>query len=301
MSLQTTHRSVLLQEAIDSLDIKEDDVVVDATFGGGGHGRAMLEKLGEKGVLVAIDTDADALEKGKKTLGSFPAQTFFKEANFRALDSVLDECGIKEANKFLFDLGMSSDQLERSGRGFSFRRKEPLVMTLSSRVNETTLTAERIVNEWSESQIETILRGYGEEKFSKRIAKAITEARESYRISDTETLARIITDAVPSWYRRRRIHPATKTFQALRIAVNDEVDALREGLRKAEKKLAEEGRIAVITFHSIEDRAVKRLFQLWKKDGVGEPLFRKPLNPSRAEIMDNPRARSAKLRTFKKI
>ncbi|MBI2617862.1 16S rRNA (cytosine(1402)-N(4))-methyltransferase RsmH [Candidatus Kaiserbacteria bacterium] len=294
------HRSVLLQETIDSLDIKKDDVVVDATFGGGGHSRAILERLGKKGVLVAIDTDLDALEKGKETLGSFPARTFFKEANFRAVDRVLDECGIKEADKFLFDLGMSSDQLEKSGRGFSFRRKEPLVMTLSGNVDKTTLTAERIVNEWSESQIATIIRGYGEEAFSKRIAKAIVDARKVKRIKNTEVLAQIVKSAVPLWYRRRRIHPATKTFQALRIAVNDEIDALREGLQKAQTRLAKDGRIATITFHSIEDRAVKRLFQGWKKDGTGEPLFRKPIVPSRTEIRENPRARSAKLRTFKK-
>lgn len=292
------HHSVLLQEVINTLDIKDNDVVFDATFGGGGHSRAIAEILGPEGVLIGIDTDSSALESQKKLLDIYACTVYLKQSNFRNLDTVLEELNIKEVNKFVFDLGFSSTQLEDSGRGLSFQKDEPLLMTLSDSMTEETLTAKRIVNEWEEDQIETIIRGYGEESFSKRIAKAIVEARKEKEIETTMQLKDIITNATPSWYQKRRINPATKTFQALRIAVNDEIEAVKEGLLKAFSFLNPGGRIAVITFHSIEDRAVKRTFQVWKKDGLGRQEPKKPIVPDKEEVKKNPRARSAKLRTF---
>ena len=296
------HQSVLLQEVIDTLDIKSDDVVLDATFGGGGHSRAILERLGPKGTLIAIDTDLNALEAQKESFNAYASTVHFKQANFRDLDDVLKELGIKEVDKFIFDLGFSSTQLEEGGRGLSFQKDEPLLMTLTDidSVTEETLTAKRIVNEWDEGQIETVIRGYGEESFSKRIAKAIVEARNEKEIETTTELREIITNATPKWYQNKRIDPATKTFQALRIAVNDEIETAKEGIEKAFSHLAPSGRIAVIAFHSIEDRVVKRLFRDWKKDGLGTQEPKKPIIASREEIKKNPRARSAKLRTFHK-
>ena len=226
------HHSVLLQEVIDSLDIKEDDVVLDATFGGGGHSCAILKMLGPQGVLIAIDTDQKALEAGRELCKDSSTPVHLKHANFRDLDTVLRELNIKEVDKFVFDLGFSSTQLEEGGRGLSFQKDEPLLMTFSERAKEGSLTAGRIVNEWDEQQIEVILRGYGEESFSKRIAKAIVEAREERKIETTFELRDVILSATPVWYHRKRIDPATKTFQALRIAVNDEIETAKEGIEK---------------------------------------------------------------------
>jgi len=308
---QSVHRTVLLQEVIDLLDIKDDDVVLDATFGGGGHSLAILEKLGKDGILIAIDTDREALENAGELFKSHAGTVHLKHANFRDLDTVLNELNIKEVDKCVFDLGFSSIQLEEGGRGLSFQKDEPLLMTLynnsannsTDTVTEESLTAHRIVNEWDEEHIEAVLRGYGEESFSKRIAKAIVEARhkdgEKMEIKTTFELRDIILSATPVWYQRKRINPATKTFQALRIAVNDEIETAKEGILKACSFLAPGGVIAVITFHSIEDRAVKRLFRSFKEDGLGIQDPKKPKVPSREETKGNPRARSAKLRVFR--
>ena len=293
------HRTVLLQEVIDTLDIKDDDVVLDATFGGGGHSRAIAEKLGSKGILVALDTDAKAIESQATSFGVYKPTVHLKKSNFRNLDLVLGELGIKDVDKFIFDLGFSSTQLEEGGRGLSFKKDEPLLMTLADDITDETLTAKRIVNEWDENQIEVVIRGYGEESFSKRIAQAIIEAREGKEIETTFELRKIIMDATPGWYHKKRIDPATKTFQALRIAVNDEIETVKEGLEKAFSFLSPGGRIAVITFHSIEDRAVKRMFQAWKREKLGAQDPKKPIVPSREEVKENPRARSAKLRTYR--
>jgi 16S rRNA (cytosine1402-N4)-methyltransferase len=296
------HQAVLLQEVIDSLDIKSDDTVVDVTFGGGGHSRAVCEKLSSNGVLVAIDTDLQALETHRESFGGYSAKIHFVHSNFRNLDTVLRNLGIKKVNKFIFDLGFSSTQLEEGGRGLSFKKNEPLLMTLTDSMTKDTLTAKRIVNEWSVEQIETIIRGYGEESFSKRIAKGIVDSRKDKEIETTDDLRKIILNSTPLWYQHRKIDPATKTFQALRIAVNDEIETVKEGLEKAFSFLSSGGRIAVITFHSIEDRTVKRMFREWKNMDLGTQEPKKPIIPSRDEIKENHRARSAKLRTFiKKI
>jgi 16S rRNA (cytosine1402-N4)-methyltransferase len=298
------HQTVLLQEVIDSLDINKDDIVLDATFGGGGHSRAVVKLLGPKGTLIAIDTDKSALDSQKESFESSESTVHFKQANFRNLDEVLKELDInpESVDKFIFDLGFSSTQLEEGGRGLSFQKNEPLLMTLTDTgsITEETLTAKRIVNEWDEEQIETILRAYGEESFSKCISKAIVDAREENKIETTFDLTEIISKATPLWYRKKRINPATKTFQALRIAVNDEIETVREGIEKAFTYLAPGGRIAVISFHSIEDRVVKRTFRGWKDDGLGKQEPKKPIVPSKEEVKENPRARSAKLRIFVK-
>ncbi len=294
------HTTVLLQEVIDTLDIKEYDVVLDATFGGGGHSRAVIDKLGKEGVLIGIDTDAGALESQKELLSSSKGTVYLKQSNFRNLDVVLNNLGISKVDKFIFDLGFSSTQLEEGGRGISFQKDEPLLMTLSDKVTEETLTAKRIVNEWDEESIEVVLRGYGEESFSKQIAEAIIEARKEEEIETTFDLIEIIEKATPQWYQKKRINPATKTFQALRIAVNDEIETVKEGLEKACSFLSPSGRIAVISFHSIEDRVVKRTFQTWKRDGLGKQDPKKLITATREEIKENPRSRSAKLRVFKK-
>ncbi|MCW9054797.1 MAG: 16S rRNA (cytosine(1402)-N(4))-methyltransferase RsmH [Candidatus Pacebacteria bacterium] len=294
------HRSVLLQEVVEQLAIQPTDIVVDATFGAGGHSSEIARHLDSKGALIGLDVDAAALARGEEVLKDVAPAVHLVRENFRNVDKVLDELDIKKVDVVLFDLGYSSTQLETGGRGLSFQKNEPLLMTLSSEVEEGTLTAREIVNEWTEEQIATILHGYGEERFSRRIARAVVAARAETPIETTKDLVEIISHAVPGWYRHRRISPATKTFQALRITVNDELDAITEGLEGAYRHLAPGGRIAVITFHSIEDRVVKRVFRGWKERGFGEQVPKKPTVPSREEIAGNPRARSAKLRTFRK-
>ncbi|MAF59606.1 MAG: 16S rRNA (cytosine(1402)-N(4))-methyltransferase RsmH [Candidatus Pacebacteria bacterium] len=294
------HQSVLLQEVVDGLDVKSHDVVVDGTLGSAGHASELAKKLSNEGFLIGIDQDIDALKRGKENLESCEAKVELIKGNFRDVDTLLKEIGIDEVNKILLDLGMSSNQIEESGRGFSFKKEEPLLMTLRDDVDEETLTARRIVNEWREDQIETVLRGYGEEKHSRKIAKAIVERREVSPIETTTELVKVIEDSVPKFYKWKRIHPATKTFQALRIAVNDEIDALSEGLERAYRLLKPNGRIAVISFHSTEDRIVKRFFREVKERDGGVILTKKPIVPSEDEIEKNPRARSAKLRIFEK-
>lgn len=291
------HKSVLLQETIDGLDIKAGDTVVDATLGGGGHAEEILRRFGDEVAVVGIDADSRAIERAEKKIGRRDNFIAVCE-NFRNIDSALGSAGVEKADKFLFDLGLSSDQLQESGRGFSFQKDEPLLMTLASNPEKDATTAEQIVNEWSAASLESIIKGYGEERFAKRIAEALVQARKSARIETAAKLAALIESAVP---RRGKIHPATKTFQALRIAVNDEISALEEGLSKSFARLKEGGRIAVISFHSIEDRVVKRFFKEIAKRGEGKIITKKPITPQREEILENPRARSAKLRIIEKI
>ena len=291
------HRSVLLHEAIESLDIQPNDVVLDATLGGAGHAKAMTEKLGEKGVCIGIDLDHDAIERAQALLQNSRCTVHFVEQNFRNLDEEIIKLGISHIDKALFDLGWSSFQLD-AGRGFSFLKDEPLLMTYAK--YPSGLTAKTIVNTWGEESISDIIYGWGEERYSRRIAKAIIERREQKPFERADELSETIKAAVPSSYRFGRIHPATRTFQALRIAVNDELGALKEGISKAWKALRPGGRIAVISFHSTEDREVKRLFASLAKEDAGKLVTRKPIVPSEGELKENPRARSAKLRVIEK-
>ncbi len=296
----TKHIPVLLNETIKYLDIQKDDVVVDGTLGAGGHSREICSLLGKNGTLIGIDQDSDAISRAKGVLDKYKCNVVLRNENFRNLDKILAEIGIKTVNKILLDIGFSSDQIENSNRGFSFMKEEPLLMTLSNNIMEDTLTAEEIVNTWDEENIADVIFGYGEEKFSRMIAKGIIKARNEKPIKNTLELADIIKESVPAWYRRRKIHPATKTFQALRIVVNDEIGALKEGLDTGVRLLSKGGMIAVISFHSIEDRVVKNFFREIAKNGVGEIINKKPISPDRDEILNNKRARSAKLRIFKK-
>ncbi len=292
------HIPVLLHETIESLAIVPDDIVVDGTLGGAGHARAIAEWLDARGILVGFDLDADAIKRAREALKDALPTTHLVHGNFRHIARELDALGISTITKAIFDLGWSAYQLD-AGRGFSFLRDEPLSMAYGTS-DHSTLTAATIVNDWSEESIADVIFGWGEERYARRIAHAIVVARETRRVETSMQLAEIIRNAVPPAARRGRLHPATKTFQALRIAVNDELGALTEGLLGAWSRIAAGGRIAVISFHSIEDRIVKRQFAAWEKSGEGARVTKKPIVASNEEVSANPRARSAKLRIIQK-
>src|SRR3989344_955905 len=291
-SMSSGHRTVLLQEAINALHI-EPGTYVDATLGAGGHAQAIIDALGPQSTFVGLDADSEAIEAAQKKFADTKPKVILVHANFRALKNVLSMHGIDAINGIVFDLGWRIEKL--MGRGFSFDKDEPLLMTFDQHPVADALTAREIVNTWDEPHIADILYGWGGEHFSRRIAKAIVERRTEKPIERTVQLAELVSHATPVWYRRRRIHPATKTFQALRIAVNDEIGALREGLVSARDVLADKGRIVVVTFHSTEDREVKHLFRAWESEGAGKVLTKKPITASEQELSENPRARSAKL------
>ena len=297
--METKHDSVLFTETIDGLSLTPGDVVVDATLGGAGHFKAILAKLGPQGALVGIDADADAVTRTQQVVdGDLRCEKpviRVVEGNFRNLESIIEETGVGAPTKILFDLGWSSFQLTR-GRGFSFRAEEPLLMTYGN--PEESETAADIVNSATEEELSDIIFTYGEERFARGIAKSIVRERKASPILTTADLVRAVEKGTPSWYHHRRLHPATKTFQALRIAVNDELGVLREGLAAALKLVAPGGRIAVITFHSIEDRIVKGMFRDAAYAGKGCLGNKKPIVPGDEELAQNPRARSAKLRIF---
>lgn len=292
------HDTVLLKEAVDALEVTAGDVVVDATLGGAGHFRALLALLGKEGTLVGIDADKDALARAQAVVDAVPEDVrptvHLVNGNFRDLAAILDELELTPT-KVLFDLGWSAFHLT-SGRGFSFRTDEPLLMTYGD--PEGVTTAADLVNHLSESSLADLLWSLGEERFARSIAKSIVAVREEKPIETTADLVAAIGEGAPSWYQHRKIHPATKTFQALRIAVNDELGALREGLSAAMERVPAGGRVAVITFHSTEDRIVKTMLREAVDEGRGTLASRKPVAPSASELEKNPRARSAKLRTF---
>jgi len=294
------HISVLSKEVLEGLALLPSDVVVDCTINGGGHSELISAELNEQGTLMGIDLDAEALSVSRERLAQAKCKIVLKEGNYSKLDEYLDEEGIKLANKYLFDLGMSSRQLDDSVRGFSFRFDEPLLMTFKRLPRNGDLTAREIVNDWEEENIADIIYGYGEEKFSRAIARKIVEARLKKPIDKTGELVSIIEAATPAWYHKKRKHFATRTFQALRITVNNEMESIKEGIPKAIQRTVKGGRVVVITFHSIEDRIVKNIFRDAQKDEEGIIITKKPLIPKDEEIKENPRARSAKLRIFEK-
>lgn len=292
------HKPVLLQPIIELLDIQAGEVVADATLGLAGHAVAMAKQLGPSGTLIGFDADADLLAKAKENLKDVDCQKIFINTNFRHIKSELDKEGIERINKALFDLGLNSEQFENSGRGFSFQKNEPLLMTLSADIKKETLTAREIVNTWTEESLADIIYGYGEEQFSRRIAKAVVEARKIKQLETTFDLVKTIKSVVPVFYTKKRIHFATKTFQALRIAVNDELGNLAAALRQLTGVLKKGGRGLVISFHSLEDRMVKQTYRELEKEGIIRVITKKPVRPSAAEIESNPRSRSAKLRVL---
>ena len=306
--MNSVHKTVLLNETIEGLlahrsfseDRNEKFIVVDGTFGGGGHSAFICKKYpGVK--IIAIDSDAGAYEKVKDKFEGFKSDITFVNDNFRNLDKVLKKVGVDEVDGIIFDLGLSSDQLENSGRGFSFMKDEPLQMTMKENPRPEDVTAYDVVNTWEEKNLADIIYGYGEEQFSRRIAKGIVEARKNREIKTTFDLVKIIEDSVPNFYRKGKINCATKTFQAIRIAVNDELGALEEGLEKGVNSLKTDGRMSVISFHSLEDRIVKRFFKKLEKEGKLKLINKKPITPNREEILNNKRSRSAKLRIIEKI
>lgn len=292
------HKTVLLKESIDALNLKPGGLFVDGTFGGGGHTAEVFDRFGKNISVIAFDLDSDAIERGKERFKNFENNISFFQENFKNLDRVLVD---KKVDGILLDLGYSSDQLEFSNRGISFLRDEPLKMTLKKDISPTEFDASDIVNSWDEEDIANVIYAYGEERFARRIARDIVLSREKSPIKTTTDLVNIISNAVPAFYKNGKIHPATKTFQALRIAVNDELGNLKTVLEKGFDVLASDGRMAVISFHSLEDRIVKNFFRDRDKEGVGELINKKPITPTSEEIRENPRSRSAKLRVIKKI
>jgi 16S rRNA (cytosine1402-N4)-methyltransferase len=307
------HISVLKNESIDGLAIKSGDIVVDGTLGGGGHSFEIIRRFGSGVKIIGLDLDADAIGRFKSLVGDLPHDVILRTVGFQDIDKVLHELNIIHVDRILLDLGISSFQLEESGRGFSFLRDEPLLMTMKKPArpressgsggnpNEYILTAMDIVNTWEEKTLADIIYGFGEEKYSKKIAKAIIEARKEKLIRTTFELVRIIDEAVGKYYRRMKIHPATRTFQALRIATNSELANLEKVIKKGFNLLADNGRMAIITFHSLEDRIVKRAFVDLKQKGYANIITKKPITPSDDELIMNTRSRSAKLRIIEKI
>jgi 16S rRNA (cytosine1402-N4)-methyltransferase len=297
----SVHISVLMKEVIEGLSIEKDDIIVDGTINGGGHAYEISKKLSSQGILIGIDQDKNGLDTSAKILSDAQCIVHLIHDNSRNINNILEHLNIQYIDKILLDLGWSSNQFEDPKRGFSFMHDGPLTMTLSENPETAAFTAFEIINEWSEESLYDIIKGYGEEKFTGRIVSAIVEARKIKVIEGTLQLAEIIRAAVPGKFRDAKTHPATQTFQALRIAVNDEMEALREILDATFKKINPGGRMVVISFHSIEDRIVKLFFKERKQEGVAEILSKKPIIASTEELQENRRSRSAKLRILKKI
>ena len=292
------HTTVLLKEATDALAIKKDGVYVDATLGAHGHGACIVEALGPKGVYIGIDADPTAVRGAKESLRA-SATVKLVVGNFREINLLVEKEGITQVDGVLADLGWRMEQFSGNGKGFSFQVDEPLVMTFGDE-GSYPFTAHDIVNTWDEENIESVLTGYGEERYAWRIAKGIVEAREQGDIQTTFALKAVIESSIPAHYRHGKINPSTRTFQALRIAVNDELGALDALIKGAFEILKPNGRIAIITFHSLEDRIVKHTFRNFAHDHLGTLVTKKPILPTREEMNSNKRARSAKLRIFEK-
>ena len=295
---ESVHKSVLLQETIDGLNItKESVVIIDGTYGGGGHSKEVLNKFPNVRI-IALDQDKSVWKKKIKNIS-------FHNENFRNIDKVLEKEGIEKIDGMILDLGLSLDQLgvstSISGRGFSFIKNEPLLMTMKENPSPEDITALDVVNHWSEDSLAKIIRGYGEEKFAKRIARGIVKDRLEKPLLNTFDLVKVIEKSIPSSQKHGRIHFATRTFQAIRIAVNDELGALKEVLPKAFGSLKEGGRLVVISFHSLEDRIVKRFFKEKEKEGIGRIITKRPTVAKEEERIKNPRSRSAKLRIIEKL
>lgn len=307
------HETVLLKEAVDGLNVRPDGIYVDCTLGGGGHSQYLASKLSERGRLIAFDQDVTALQFAKEKLADYRDQITFVKSNFRFIKQELESIGCYKVDGILYDLGVSSPQLDTPERGFSYHHDAPLDMRMDL---DGVRTAYEIVNEWPYEDLVRIFFRYGEEKFSKPIARKIEEARKKAPIETTGQLVELIKEAIPAPARRKGGHPAKRVFQAIRIAVNDELSAFEQSLNDAIELLNPGGRISVITFHSLEDRICKQIFKSLSSAPdlpPGLPILpeeyrpklkvitKKPIVPNEAEIMNNNRARSAKLRIAEKI
>ncbi len=295
------HIPVLLHESIEGLALKKGGVYVDCTTNRGGHSIEIAKAIGEEGVLICIDLDQDALREARELLEKVaqPPKIHFIHSNFRHLTSILDDLKITHVDGILADLGLSSQELDDSKRGFSFRFDEPLLMTFESHPEEDMTTAYDIVNCWSESTIADVLYGFADETYARRIASAITTRRKVAPIKTTFELVEVIASAVPALYRHRKVHFATKTFQALRMATNDELGSINDLLETIPQVLASNGRACIITFHSTEDRVVKLGFRAHSEKL--RMITKKAIIPKDEEITANPRARSAQLRIVERI
>lgn len=302
------HVSVMLKETIDELNIKKDGVYVDCTLGGAGHALYLLNQLDDNGHLIAIDQDLTAIENAKVVLKDYLDRVTFVHSNFREINQILDDLDIDKVDGIYYDLGVSSPQLDVPERGFSYHQDARLDM----RMDQTqALSAYEVVNEWSYEDLVRIFYRYGEEKFSKQIARRIEKTRENQPIETTLQLVEVIKEGIPAKARRKGGHPAKRVFQAIRIAVNDELKAFEDSLEQAIERVKVHGRISVITFHSLEDRLCKQIFQEYEKGPEvprGLPIIpeeytpklkrvnRKPITATEDDLAENNRARSAKLR-----
>jgi len=308
--MEYRHDSVLVKEVVEGLCLRNGAVVVDGTLGLGGHAKEMLKEIGKDGVLVGFDCDELHLGLAKERLSDYRENTIFIRSNFVHLKSELLAHGINSVDAVLFDLGIASPHVDDSTRGFSFQEEGPLDMRLDDRL---AVSASDIVNEWSIQEMARIFREYGEERAAMKIARAIVEFRDEVKIETTKQLSEIVLSVV---HRKDRIHPATRVFQALRIAVNKELEVLEQGLEEAMNVLGVGGRLVVISYHSLEDRIVKKCFQKATKPKTQETMFslhdviepakfrlitKKPIVPTDEELGRNPRSRSAKLRIVEKI
>ncbi|MFD2672322.1 16S rRNA (cytosine(1402)-N(4))-methyltransferase RsmH [Marinicrinis sediminis] len=313
------HITVLKEEAVTGLNIRPEGIYVDCTLGGAGHSESIASQLNKNGLLIGLDQDDTALTHASQRLAPYQDRIRLVKSNFRYLRQVLEEMeqvpkqdGVPAVQGILFDLGVSSPQLDEADRGFSYNHDAPLDMRMDQ---HAPLTAYRVVNEYDERKLADLIYKYGEEKFSRKIAKNIVKAREDKPIETTGELVELIKNSIPAAARRTGPHPAKRTFQAIRIEVNDELGAFAEALEAAIDCLAPGGRISVITFHSLEDRMCKQIFAKYnqgctcppdfpmcvcKKVEILKPIKRKPILPSDDELADNPRARSAKLRVAEK-
>ncbi|MBW4828912.1 MAG: 16S rRNA (cytosine(1402)-N(4))-methyltransferase RsmH [Clostridiaceae bacterium] len=306
------HVPVMLNEALDGLNIKEDGIYIDGTLGGAGHSTEIVKRL-STGKLIGIDQDENAIKKSKEVLADYRDRTIIVKDNFKNIKNVLNTLGIKKVDGILLDLGVSSHQLDEEERGFSYNKDAPLDMRMD---RSNTFSAWDVVNKYSEKELEKVIWDFGEEKWAKRIAKFIVEERREAPIDTTFELVSAIKKAIPKKVRIQGGHPARKTFQAIRIEVNQELDILKNSILNANEVLDKSGRLCIITFHSLEDRIVKDTFKYLNKNCICPPEFpvctcnkkrelkiltRKPIVPSEEEIETNPRSRSAKLRIGAKV
>ena len=307
-----SHKPVLLDECIEALAIRPEGVYLDGTLGRAGHSREIARRL-TTGRLICVDRDQAALDAAEERLAPWRERVTLVHSNFCALDAILDGLGLDGVDGMLFDLGVSSPQLDDASRGFSYRTDAPLDM----RMDQTdTLTARAVVNEWPQEELRRILWQYGEERYAPAVAGAIVRARDKRPIETTLELVEVVMGAMPPAALREKQHPAKRTFQAIRIAVNDELGAVRQGMEAAIDHLKPGGRLAVITFHSLEDRIVKNVFQDAAKGCTCPPSFpvcvcgrkpkiriltKKPIIATREEVEENPRSRSAKLRVAERV
>ncbi len=298
MSGTVTHKPVMCAEVLSALALRPGQVLVDATLGLGGHAVAILAEIVPGGRLIGIDRDEEALALARGRLEGSSACCDIVHDDFRHLDRILDRCRVDGIDGALFDLGVSSYQLETPERGFSFQAEGPLDMRMD---RHGFISAYDLVNTLTQEELASILYKFGEERFSRRIAQALVGARRRAPIASTRQLADIVRKATPFKARRRRIHPATRTFQALRIAVNRELEGLDEALKKTAVYLNEGGRCAVIAFHSLEDRVVKENFKALEKTGRFRRVAKKVVRPAASELHENPRSRSARLRVIERI